>query len=250
MRLVEQQRVTDLFGNVTGFALATDHPALMLGFPVMTAEAIAEGPRPQIRPLGMIRIPGLAVGRNMAARNHDRITFDRGLVHNGGMARRAALPLSSHPEGLHVRAMAHHQPDVLDRRREIARGDFGDAQNIPVAAQTHLGIDFGLKVVRIRRRSEQVNRDVFRPVHRLVVDPAFDPRPHVAGDAGHFFVRGLGPTLVGRRDGMTTGTELRVIRKGNGHAPERDRSRRENEDDCEPRRPAHALIEHVEGNAA
>jgi hypothetical protein len=43
--LVEKQRVADLLRNVARLALAAQDFALMLGFAVMTAEAIAQGSR-------------------------------------------------------------------------------------------------------------------------------------------------------------------------------------------------------------
>ena len=80
----------------------------------------------------MVWIPGFVVSRKVPARHDNRIAFDRLFMDDPGMARRTALPLAALRKGIDMFAMAHDKADLVDRLRQIARGDLGYPKNVPM----------------------------------------------------------------------------------------------------------------------
>ena len=59
--------------------------------------------------------------------------------------------------------MAHNETDFVDRRRQIAQGDFGHTKNVSMTTQADGGIEFRLQIMGIGRRPEQVDRHILCP---------------------------------------------------------------------------------------
>jgi hypothetical protein len=193
---LKRQKVFDLVREMAGLALSVEHPALMLGFSVMATETVVERSRPKIRPLRIIGMPRLAVGRNVSAWNDDRISLNRLVMHHTGVTRRTSFSVAPNPKGLHVFPMAHDKPDVFDRRRQVTGRNLGDTQDVPVTTEADIGIDTGSQIVRIRRGPEQIDGYILGSGPGLVMDPSFDTGPDMAGDARHFFMRRFDPALI------------------------------------------------------
>jgi len=189
----------------------------------------------------MIGKPGLAVRCNMPAGDHDRIPFDRALMHDPRMTGRAPFALSPPRERLDMFSMAHHQPDFLHRRREIARRHFGHAKNVAMAAKANIRIDLSLEIMGTSWSSEDINGHVFHTIPGLIMHPALKPWSHMTIDTGHFLMGGLHPAFIGRGDVMAAGTKLRVTGERNGHATQRDRTGNHGQYDGDLMVPAHAL---------
>ena len=98
-------------------ALPVDHLPLMFRFAVMTTKTVIERPRPKVRAFRMLGVPRFTVRRNMSARNNDGIAFDGLIVYHSRMTGRAALSTTANSECIHVFAMAHHETNILYRRR-------------------------------------------------------------------------------------------------------------------------------------
>lgn len=81
----------------------------------MTSKTVVEGSGAQGGSFRMGGIPGLAVGRYMATRDHDGIAFDWCIVYDTGMTGRTAFSLSTNGECLHMLPMAHDQPHIVHR---------------------------------------------------------------------------------------------------------------------------------------
>ena len=193
----------------------------------------------------MVGIPWFIVSRKVPPWHDDRIAFDRLFMHDPGMARRTTLPPAALCKRIDMFTMAHDETDVVDRWRQIARGDLGHAKNVPVTTQADSGIDFRLQIMRIGRGAEQVDRYILRPGPGFIVEPPLNARSYVAGDAGHLSMRGFYPTLIRGGDGMATGAEGRVIRDRGGHSAQPDGTSNESQNDGRFRFPAHAPHETV-----
>ncbi len=109
-----------------------------------------------------------------------------------------------------------------------------------MTAQTDSRIHRRFQIVRLRRSSHEGDSDIFRPGPDLVDQPTMKTGPHMARDTTDIFMRGLRPALVGRGNGMTSGTELGVIGQGNCNPRQSDRSNHDGQYNRGPRRPAHA----------
>ncbi len=109
-----------------------------------------------------------------------------------------------------------------------------------MTAQTDSRIHRRFQVVGLRRSSHEGDRDIFRPGPDLVDQPTMKTGPHMARDTTDIFMGGLCPALVGRGNGMTSGTELGVIGQGNRNPRQSDRSDHDGQCNRGPRRPAHA----------
>ena len=170
------------------FALSAQHLSVVLGGVVMTAKTVRHRALVQYRTLRMLRFPWPTIGRHVPARDDDRIALDGLFVDDRRMTGRAALALASRAERLHVFAMAHDQADVFDRRREVPDGDFGDAQNVAMAAQAYGGIHIGPEIMGLRRRPEQGDGHVSRAVPGLVVQPANESGPDMTRHTLHLLM--------------------------------------------------------------
>src|SRR5918997_6462273 len=104
----------------------------------MASEAVRHGSFPEFRSLRMIRIIRPAVLGDMPPGDHHGISLDRLFMYYARMACRASFVLSALHKGLHVLAMAHDEPDIFYRRRQVTNGDFRDAQNMSMACDTHI----------------------------------------------------------------------------------------------------------------
>jgi hypothetical protein len=111
------QKGRNLFRKMAGFTFAIQHPALILGLAIVTAETVAEGPLSEIGPLRMVRRPRAVIGGNVTSRNDNRIAFDGSIVNNSGMTRRAALASPPDLKRLHMLVMTHDEAYLLDGRR-------------------------------------------------------------------------------------------------------------------------------------
>ena len=121
---LERQKFFDLVRKMARLALPIEHCASILGLSIVAAETVREPSGAQTRPVRMFRIPGLAIRRDMAARNHDRIAFNRRLMHHARVAGGTTLSLASHRECRHMFAVAHDQTHVFDGGWQIARRHF------------------------------------------------------------------------------------------------------------------------------
>ena len=108
----------------------------------------------------MSRIPGFAVGRYMSAWNDNGISLDGFIMHDTGMTRRTSFILSTGSESFHVSTMAHDQPHLFNRWREIAWGYLGHTKDMAMATETDAGVHSCLEVVRIGRRPEDVDHHI------------------------------------------------------------------------------------------
>jgi hypothetical protein len=121
----------------------------------------------------------------MPTRHDNRIAFDWLVMHDSGMTRRATLPLAALRKRINMFTMAHDETHIIDRRRQIARGDLGHAKNIPVTIEAGGGTDCRLQIVGIGCGAEQVDRHIPCPGPGFIVKPSPNARPHMADDAGH-----------------------------------------------------------------
>ena len=112
---------------MTCLATFAQYFPFVLRFAVMTTETVRHGGSAECGAFRMIGIMRLAVFRHMATRNDDRVSLDRFLMHDAGMAGGAALFLSALEKRIHVLAVTHDQPDLLHRRRQITRRHFRHA---------------------------------------------------------------------------------------------------------------------------
>jgi hypothetical protein len=133
----------------------------------------------------MVGIPWFVVGRKMPARYDNRIAFDWLVMHDPGMTRRTALPLSAFRKRINMLTMAHDEAHFVDRRGQIARGDLGHTKNISMTIEADSGTDFRLQIMGIGRGAEQVDCHIPRPGPGFIVKPSLNARPHMTGDAGH-----------------------------------------------------------------
>lgn len=170
----------------------------------------------------MVGMPRLVVSRKVPARHDNRITFDRLFMHDPGMARRTALPLAAPRKRLDMFTMAHDETDIVDRGRQIARGDLGHTMNVSMPTQADSGIDFRLQIIGIGRGAKQVDRHILRTRPGFIAKPALNARSHVAGNAGHLFDAKISPSSHARGNGMATGTECRPTRERGSHSAKRN----------------------------
>lgn len=63
----------------------------------------------------MSRLPRLAVGRHVSARNDGGISLDGFIMHDPGMTSRTTFLLSTDFERLHMKTMAHDEPHFFHR---------------------------------------------------------------------------------------------------------------------------------------
>src|SRR5574340_70881 len=117
-------------------ALPAQYPAVVLGSVVMTTKTVRQRTLVQHGPLRMLGLPGLIVRRHVPAGNHDGITFDRPFMDDRRMTGRTTFALPAPTERLHMFAMAHDQPHILHRCRQIPRRDFRHAEDIAMAPET------------------------------------------------------------------------------------------------------------------
>ncbi len=82
----------------------------------------------------------------------------------------------------------------------------------------------------------------------LVRKPSLETWPHMASNTTNVFVRGFGPALVRRRDGVASGTELRLIGQWNRNPRQSDGSNHDGQYKCGPSSRVHAPG--VEGETA
>ena len=137
----------------------------------------------------MLRLPRPAIGSDVSARYHNRVSLDRLFVNDRRMTGRASLSLPARAEGLHVLAMAHDQADILHWRRQVANGDLRDAQDVAMASQTYSRVYLRFEVMRLSRRAKEGDGDIPRPMPSLIVQPADDTWSDMARHALYFFVR-------------------------------------------------------------
>jgi len=227
------------------FALSFDHFTLVFGLSVMTPETVVERPRAKMGPFRMVRIPGLAIGGHMSTWNHDRIALDRPIMNYPGMARHTPISVPAFLERVHMFPMAHDKADLFHRRQQIARRNFGNAEDVTMATQATSGIDVCFQVMRFGRSPKGITHRIPCSCPHLVTQPAFESWSDMAGDAGNLLVRGRYPALIGWSNHMATGTEFGVVGQRNSRAAERKDAGRETEEDRKSKCPAHALIEHV-----
>jgi hypothetical protein len=166
------------------------------------------------------------------------------------MASQTPLPLPSGLKRLHMLSVAHNETDLFDRQRQIPRRDLGDSKNVPMTAQAEAGIDIGLEVMGIGRSPEYRAHHVSGPYPHLVMYPTLNSRPYMARHTGYVLVRGSRPAVVGRRDDMAAGAELRPIGERNRNAAEREHSGQKSQCDRSARFQSHALVEHDGGNVS
>src|SRR5438093_8246565 len=122
-----QQKFPDLIGQMAGLATLAQDLSLMFGLPVMAPEAIRHGLCSKDGAFRMIGVVRLAVGSHMPTGDDDRIALDGLPVHHLRMTGRAALSFAPLGEGLHMLPVAHDQPYIFYRWRQIAGRDFGDS---------------------------------------------------------------------------------------------------------------------------
>ena len=88
-----------------------------------------------------------------------------------------------------------------------------------MTTQADRGIDMRLQIMRLRRCPEEIDCDISGAVPRLVLQPADNSGPDMAGHTFHLFVGRLQPTFVGRLNSMAAGAELRMVGQRNRNSP-------------------------------
>lgn len=109
-----------------------------------------------------------------------------------------------------------------------------------MTTQTDSRIHRRFQIVRLRWSSHEGDSDISRTSPDLVDQPTMKTGPHMARDTTDIFMGGLRPALVGRGNGVASGTELGVIGQGNRNPRQSDRSNHDGQCNRGPRRPAHA----------
>lgn len=111
---------------------------------------------------------------------------------------------------------------------------------MPMAAQTYARIHRRFQIMGLRGSPQESNRRISGPSQNLVREPPLETRPHMARNTANVFVRRFGPALVGRRDGVASGTELRLIGQWNRNPRQSDGSDRDGQCKRGPSSPVHA----------
>src|SRR5881296_169527 len=125
-----QQKFPDLVWQMAGLATLAQDLFLMFGLPVMAPKAILHGLCSKGGAFRMIGVVRLAVGSHMPTGDDDRIALDGLPVHHLRMTGRAAFSFAPLGEGLHMLPVAHDQPYIFHRWRQIAGRDFGDSKDM------------------------------------------------------------------------------------------------------------------------
>jgi hypothetical protein len=123
---------------VAGLTFLIQYVTVMLALSIVTTETVTESSLTKIRSLGIDRIPWFTVSRQMATRNDDRIALDGCIMHHARMTGCTPFALSASLEGLHVSAMVHDQSHIFNRRWKVARGDFGNTEDMTMATVSDL----------------------------------------------------------------------------------------------------------------
>ena len=111
-----------------------------------------------------------------------------------------------------------------------------------MATETDSGIYLGLEIVRVGRRSKDVDGCIPDSRHDLVGQPALHTRPHMTGNTGDVFMGRLSPALIRRGDRVASGAERRVIGKWYRSSNQSHRSDNEGHQQRGLRLPAHAPV--------
>ena len=111
-----------------------------------------------------------------------------------------------------------------------------------MATETDSGIYLGLEIVRVGRRSKNVDGCIPDSRHDLIGQPALHTRSHMTGNTGDVLMGRLGPALIRRGNRVASGAERRVISKRYRGSNQNHRSDDKRQQQRGLRLPAHAPV--------
>ena len=111
-----------------------------------------------------------------------------------------------------------------------------------MATETDSGIHLSLEIVRVGRRSKNVDGCIPDSRHDFIGQPALNAWAHMTGNAGDVLMGRLGPALIRRGDRVASCAERRVIGKWYRGSNQSHRSDDEGQQQRGLRLPAHAPV--------
>ncbi len=111
-----------------------------------------------------------------------------------------------------------------------------------MTTQAHSGIYCRFQIMCLRRSPQERDGRIFGTSQDLVGKPPLKTGPHMTRNTTDVLMGGFGPALVGRSDGVASGTELRLIGQWNRNPRQSHSSDHNGQYNRGPRRPVHALV--------